>query len=106
MQRMTFTVSVHIEGAVATLSLHGRFDLAGFRTFRDSYESVLQQEWISTVEVDLSEVKSLDSSALGMLLVLREAVEQRGRALVLVTGPGLVRRELAVAQFNQIFAIR
>jgi anti-anti-sigma factor len=57
------------------------------------------------VDVDLGEVAYLDSSALGMLLMLRDKAKSAGREVRLVNARGSVRQVLEIANFGKLFAI-
>ena len=56
----------------ATLRLKGRFQFDSHREFRSAYEPYIADPAMRVVVVDFSGVDYLDSSALGMLLLLRE----------------------------------
>jgi anti-anti-sigma factor len=88
------------------LRLGGRFDFNASREFRDSYERVLGRREVEVIDIDLSEVDYLDSSALGMLLLLREKAEPAGIKLSLVNGRGAVRQILEVANFHKLFTLK
>ncbi|QID18271.1 STAS domain-containing protein [Nitrogeniibacter mangrovi] len=98
---MDVTVTKGQEGTV--LKLGGRFDFNAHREFRDGVDSVLQKE--GRVDVDLAEVAYLDSSALGMLLMLRDKAKSAGREVRLVNARGSVRQVLEIANFSKLFAI-
>lgn len=88
-----------VEGVV-TIYVDGRFDFNCHQQFRRAYEGFPgMREYV----VDLSATEYLDSSALGMLLVLRE---QAGRAkLRIVNCKPAVRRILDIANFKTLFAL-
>jgi len=90
----------------ATIKLEGRFDFGANREFRENYERILSQSEIEDIAVDLSAVNYLDSSALGMLLLLREKIESTSIKLSLVNSHGAVRQILEVANFHKLFTMR
>jgi anti-anti-sigma factor len=90
----------------ATLRLGGRFDFNANREFRDSYERVLDRHNVEAIDIDLTEVDYLDSSALGMLLLLREKVGPASIKLSLVNSRGAVRQILEIANFHKLFTLR
>ncbi|MGE0682974.1 MAG: STAS domain-containing protein [Candidatus Binatia bacterium] len=102
---MTMTVKTQVTGEKAKLSLSGRFDFTAHREFRQSYEDVLRQSGVAGLEVDLGGVDYIDSSALGMLLLLKENVERSRLQLVLTNCRGSVRRVLDVANFGKLFSL-
>ena len=98
---MDVTVTKGDEGAV--LKLGGRFDFNAHREFRDGVERALLHE--GRVDVDLGEVAYLDSSALGMLLMLRDKAKGASREVRLIHARGSVRQVLDIANFGKLFTI-
>ncbi|MBU0603340.1 MAG: STAS domain-containing protein [Gammaproteobacteria bacterium] len=90
---------------VARISLEGRFDFASHREFRDATEGLLAQDAITTLTIDLGAVSYLDSSALGMLLMLRDKARAAKRDVSLANAHGPVRQVLEVANFQKLFRI-
>ncbi len=103
---MPMQITINEVGQTATLKLEGRFDFNASREFRDSYERILSKREMDSIDVDLSAVNYLDSSALGMLLLLREKAEPTGVKLALVNSRGAVRQILEVANFHKLFVLR
>jgi anti-anti-sigma factor len=98
--------SLRREGDTAVIRLRGRFDFAGHREFKRCYEGALNQPSVQQIDIDLRSVEYLDSSALGMLLLLREKAESRNMPIVLLHSSGIVREILDVASFDTMFAMR
>ena len=94
---------LRIDGAVAVIQLAGRFDFSAYREFRNCYEAALAEPLLREISVDFARVEYLDSSALGMLLLLRDHCEPRGIAVALVNSRGTVKDVLDVASFNSMF---
>lgn len=95
-----------IEGGRSSLSLSGRFDFHSHREFRVAYEKALEEAAVNEIEIDFSAVDYLDSSALGMLLLLREKAEAIGKSVVLSGLKGTVKQVLDIANFGKLFAIK
>jgi HptB-dependent secretion and biofilm anti anti-sigma factor len=89
----------------AILRLAGRFDFKAHREFRDAVDSLLVQAGVRPLQVDLAEVSYLDSSALGMLLMLRDKAKAANKDVALVGVKGSVRQVLDIANFAKLFAI-
>lgn len=90
----------------ATLVLQGRFDFHTHREFRTAYEQPLEDSSVREIVIDLAGVDYLDSSALGMLLLLRERADSMGKTVALARMQGTVKQVLDVANFGKIFPIK
>lgn len=102
---MTGAVTNSIHDNHATLSLAGRFDFSIHRDFRRNYEDILNTPSVRELDVDLSQVNYIDSSALGMLLLLREKATNQNIQIKLAHAQGSVRQVLEVANFGRLFEI-
>lgn len=92
--------------SVAKLALEGRFDFNSHRDFRSAYDGLLSVPTLREIELDFERVDYLDSSALGMLLLLREKAEAGGKAVALTGLQGTVKQVLEIANFQRLFTIR
>lgn len=101
-------MDIHIDSldGGARLLLAGRFDFNSHREFRQVTERVLQDPALRELIIDFSRVDYIDSSALGMLLLLREKAEDKGKSIVLSGAQGMVRQVLSIANFGKLFTIR
>jgi anti-anti-sigma factor len=88
------------------IRLHGRFDFSAHRTFRESYASALDARDVREVEIDLGQVDYMDSSALGMLLMLREKAQAANKCVFLSNCRGSVRQVLDIANFGKLFTMK
>lgn len=89
----------------AVTRLQGRFDFSAHREFRSSCISSLASNEVSELELDLGGVEYLDSSALGMLLLVKEHADKARKRLLLSNCHGTVRQVLDIANFGKIFSI-
>jgi anti-anti-sigma factor len=89
----------------AVIRLAGRFDFTGHRDFREAVAQALESRDVREVQVDFGDVAYLDSSALGMLLVLRDKARAVNRAVTLANCKGSVRQVLDIANFSALFSI-
>jgi anti-anti-sigma factor len=104
---MIMSVQVIYTDGNATLAIRGRFDFNIHKDFRTCSEEALAKSTVKSIEVNLREVSYLDSSALGMLLLLRDKAEQSGgKRIVLCAVSGMVEQVLEVANFDKLFTIR
>lgn len=97
--------NINVDGGRAVVKLVGRFDFNTHRAFRGAYEPLLADGTVTTLQVDLEGVDYLDSSALGMLLMLRDKAEAVSKPVSLVNPRGGVKQVLEIANFGKLFRI-
>jgi HptB-dependent secretion and biofilm anti anti-sigma factor len=98
-------VSSRIQASTARLELSGRFDFTGRKALRDSYDAALTDPAVKILEVGLAGVEYIDSSALGMLLLMRERSQELGKKVLLCGAKGTVKQVLSVANFHRLFEL-
>jgi len=98
---MTVKAELSLDGKILTISVKGRFDYAKHQEFRESYGD----KELSPVIVDLKEATYLDSSALGMLLLLRDHAGGDDSDIRVVNCSLDVRNILAISNFDKLFDI-
>ncbi|MBJ9975426.1 STAS domain-containing protein [Pseudomonas sp. S75] len=84
-----------------TITVKGRFDFGQHAAFRDAYERHAPRQ----VVVDLKDAHYLDSSALGMLLMLRDHVGEESARISVVNVTDDVRKIFAISNFDTLFDI-
>jgi HptB-dependent secretion and biofilm anti anti-sigma factor len=89
----------------ACVMLNGRFDFYSHREFRTACDGALQDVAVHSVDIDFGQVEYLDSSALGMLLQVRERARGMSRSMRLVNCKGVVGDVIKVANFGKLFDI-
>lgn len=92
-------------GLQARLGLAGRFDFACHRSFKEACERALCEPQAAEVVVELGQVSYVDSSALGMLLILRDRAREHGKSVTLSGAAGVVAEVLRVANFEKLFRL-
>lgn len=97
-------VSQDKEGLAVTLSVHGRFDYVMHHLFRDAYKALDRKAKL--YQVNMKEVKYMDSSALGMLLLLREEANANGGKVSIIECNPDIYNILEVANFDKLFDIK
>lgn len=102
---MESTVTSHIGENKGTLTIQGRFDFAIHRDFRTNYEKILGTNGVRAVSVDLNAVDYIDSSALGILLLLREKAMTQNVPVTLISPKSSVRQVLDIAPIDARHAI-
>jgi anti-anti-sigma factor len=98
-------INIEQRGLQARLALAGRFDFACHRAFKDAYEKALRQPEAAEVVVEMGQVSYVDSSALGMLLILRDRAVEHGKSVTLAGAAGVVAEVLRVANFEKLFRL-
>ena len=93
------------EGGKAVIKLSGRFDFNTHRDFRSTYEPLVIDTGVREVAVDFQGVDYLDSSALGMLLMLRDKMAGASKEVSLSNVKGSVKQVLDIANFGKLFRI-
>ena len=97
--------TVNKDGSTAVIKLSGRFDFNTHREFRGAYEPLVTDASVRGVTVDFAGVDYLDSSALGMLLMLRDKLTGVGKEVLLKSVGGNVKQVLDIANFGKLFKI-
>lgn len=101
---MSISQRISVDGNKVHINITGRFDYKVSNEFRDAYRNVPAKEGISFY-VDLKDVDYMDSSALGMLLLLREHAKCRGGTVIIERPSDPIDKILTVANFAQLFTI-
>ena len=85
------------------IRIDGRFDFSTHQAFRDAYEH--GEHGAQSYLIDMSDTVYLDSSALGMLLLLRDYAGGEDADVKIVNCNPDVRRILTISNFEQLFRI-
>ncbi len=90
---------------IGTVYIDGRFTFERHQSFKAATGLLLEEGGIQEVHLDLSAVDFMDSSALGMVLLLRERAEAAGAKVILARPSPSVQAVLQVVQFGKLFRI-
>lgn len=101
---MAITSSVSADGSQVTIYIQGRFDFSSHQEFRNAYEKLSKTP--SRFRVDLQGTSYLDSSALGMLLLLRDFAGGERAEIEIVNCSQDVKKILLISNFEQLFTIQ
>jgi anti-anti-sigma factor len=99
---MTLQIHHDRELDCLTLQLGEHFD---FSVHRDFHDACLGPAPVRSYVIDLGEVTSMDSSALGMLLLLREHAGGDRADIRIVNAGSALRGTLKVAGFDKLFVL-
>ncbi len=99
---MSLATHTSPDGKIVTITIQGRFDFNVHREFRQAYE---QQGKGTAFVLDLQETAYMDSSALGMLLLLREHAGGDTSQITMRHCSAELNMILNTANFHQLFTI-
>ncbi|PYF81752.1 anti-anti-sigma factor [Marinomonas alcarazii] len=85
-----------------TIRIEGRFDYSCHKTFKEAFMNTVG---VTSCDVDLSRVTYLDSSALGMLLLLRDYTGGDKANIRLIHANDAAIDILKIANFHRLFVI-
>ncbi|MCP4494656.1 MAG: STAS domain-containing protein [Gammaproteobacteria bacterium] len=100
---MAINTTVSECGSKVTIAISGKFDFQLYDEFRSAYTDTAGSG--VDYKIDLSATDYLDSSALGMLLLLREHAGGESSKIQLTRASEDVKRVLDVANFGKLFII-
>lgn len=98
------TTRLSHDGSRLTIAVEGRFDFSIHREFRNAYSEHSGTDVVYVIDLALTEY--MDSSALGMVLLLREhAGGDRARVELCNATPN-VEKILRIANFDKLLTLR
>ncbi|MFZ5594263.1 MAG: STAS domain-containing protein [Pseudomonadota bacterium] len=100
---MALSSTISSDGAIVTLAVAGRFDFNIHQDFRKAYEK--HGNGVKKYVIDLKDTEYMDSSALGMLLLLRDYAGGDSSDISILNGKSELKKILAIANFNKLFNI-
>jgi anti-anti-sigma factor len=99
---MSVSSNLSSDGGTVTIAVRGRFDFSTHQDFLKVYTQHPKGE--KHFVVDLEQAEYMDSSAMGMLLQLRD-YSDKGGAVSLVNGNDGIKEILRIANFDKLFDI-
>lgn len=90
-------------GANIIVKISGQFDFSLHQEFRESYRHVDTKG--AAFKIDLSNATYMDSSALGMILLLKEHADKLSGSVTLSKPNESVSKILKIANFNEFLKI-
>ena len=100
---MGISVGLSNDQKMLTIKINGRFDFSMHNEFRNSYKD--QEMKNGVYVVDLKDAEYLDSSALGMLLLLKEYSDSNSSKIKIINVNHEIREILDIASFDKLFVI-
>lgn len=101
---MSVSSSAINDGKTLMIKVNGRFDASVLDEFRQCYENTSVK--FDSYDVNLKEADYLDSSALGMLLVLRDFAGGDDSSILISNCSSEVKRIFAISSFEKLFDIQ
>jgi anti-anti-sigma factor len=89
---------------VLTIAIHDSFEFSQYELFRNAYSNV-EVKGIQFI-LDLSKASYMDSSALGMILLLKEHADTLSGKLIISKPSPAVNQILEIAQFHKLITIQ
>lgn len=96
-------VNVEQMGSEVTIAISGRFDFNILQEFRDAYSE--HQNSDANFTVDLSQTEYIDSSALGMLLNMKNHLGCEDRQIAIKNCQPNLMKIFSIAHFDKKFKI-
>ncbi len=100
---MSVKVTESENGNEVTIQVSGRFDFSCHHSFIEGYRNYPKGE--KKFVVDLTQTEYMDSSAMGMLLQLRDHSIKDGSDVALINANESIQEILRIANFNKLFDI-
>lgn len=98
---MPITTELSSDGDTLTISIKGKFDFTSQNDFRSSYQDAKANYYV----INLIDTEYMDSSALGMLLLMREHAGGMKSDIKLENCSSDIKAILSVANFHNLFKI-
>jgi len=100
---MTVEVSFSANKTELLVRVSGRFDFSLHQDFRKLSEN--DANTVRKISIDLARTDYIDSSALGMLLILRDKVDEDKDAITIINAKPDVKKILQIANFDKLFTL-
>lgn len=91
------------DNGTITIAVTGKFDFNVHRDFSDAYKT--KSNGKSNYVIDLAGTEYMDSSALGMLLLLREHAGGESATISIKNARSEIKDILTIANFQKLFTI-
>lgn len=98
-------ITSNLQAGVCTLSISGQFTFGIHRELRQHSEQALDKPECTQLDIDLSGVQYLDSSALGMLLLVKEKTTEQNMRMRLIGASGNTLQILQAVKFDKMFEL-
>ncbi len=100
---MSVETKISDDGKTLTIKVSGKLDITMYKTFSDSYKDKIGS--VSKVILDMADVEHVDSSGLGMMLVLRERLSEDAQIIDIVNVSPSVAKIFKITNYDKLFNI-
>jgi anti-anti-sigma factor len=101
---MDITSSYRSQGKILVIDVGNKFDFSKVEEFRNAYAEL--KEETTHIAVELSRTEHMDSSALGMLLNMQKALNERKLSYSIENARPQVAKILKISRFDKKFEIK
>lgn len=101
---MSLEITMHSHDGMMQVELNGSFTFSHYGEFQNIFRR-MEELNPKELRLSLAELAYIDSSGLGMMLLMREKCQQKGCVLQLMQPRGQVKKMFDVAQLNDVFLI-
>ena len=99
---MSISGNVSDDGASVDINITGRFDFNAHHDFRSIYRN---EKSNAAYNINMSGTEYIDSSALGMLLLLREHAGNESARITITGCNEDIKKIFAISNFEKLFSI-
>jgi len=96
--------SVSSSNSITSIKLTGQFTFSDTHKFKNILDLIYENR-IKSMTLDFSDVTFIDSSCMGMLLLLRDECMARNTSLNIQSPQGQVEKIFHISKFHQLFSI-
>ena len=101
-----FRFDIREQGPRAEVAVYGDFDMTGVLRLEPVLGELLEQKQLEHLELDLSGLEFIDSTALGVVIDLDRRARRGDFELALVPGPRHVQRVFEVTKLSETLPFR
>ena len=99
-------IQVEVRNHTARIMLEGRFTYTLRRKFIGAYVPLIKDSDVHSIEIEMNKVDYLDTSALGMLMLLSDRANVPHKPVTLLNPSDVVSQFLELANFSRFFMIK
>jgi anti-anti-sigma factor len=98
--------TVELTGNIARIILSGNLDFSTQEALVRAIDQALSAEAAKEIQVDMTDVTFIDSSAIRALLNLQETAKGKGQSLSIWNCSEQIRETFAIGGFDRMFVLR